>query len=84
MSHSSQKPTFFAVLINSLYGHPRYFKFKQKYQQYGPCFQTIFPFLINMPMQIRTSSGPKFEPCGIPRFTSKSLVLTSLCSMNSV
>ena len=27
---------------------PRYFTFKRKYQQYGPCFQTIFPFLMTM------------------------------------
>ena len=39
------------VFIHSLYGHPRNFKFKQKYQQYGPCFQIIFPFL--MPMIIK-------------------------------
>ena len=32
----------------TLYGHFRYFKFMQKYQQYGPCFQTIFPFLMTM------------------------------------
>ena len=32
----------------ALYGHPRYFKFKRKYQQYCPCFQTIFPFLMTM------------------------------------
>ena len=30
----------------ALYSHPRRFKFKRKYQQYGPCFQTIFPFLM--------------------------------------
>ena len=30
----------------SLYGHLRYFKFKWKYQQYRPCFQIIFPFLM--------------------------------------
>ena len=47
-SNSSQKPLFFAVLIYFLYSHPRYFKLKQKYQQYGPCFQNIFPFLMNM------------------------------------
>ena len=35
------------VLIYALYGHPRHFKFKQKYQQYGSCFQTIFPFLMD-------------------------------------
>ena len=28
-----------------LYGYPRYLKSKLKYQQYGPCFQTIFPFM---------------------------------------
>ena len=38
----------FSVLMYALYGHPRYFKFKRKYQQYGPCFQTIFPFLMTM------------------------------------
>ena len=48
LSNSSQKLPFLAVLIYALYGHPRYFKFKQKYQQYGPCFQTIFPFLVIM------------------------------------
>ena len=31
-----------------LYGHPKNFKFKQKSQQYGPCFQTISPFLMTM------------------------------------
>ena len=34
--------------MHTLYGYPRYFKFKRKYQQYGSCFQTIFPFLITM------------------------------------
>ena len=51
--NSSQKPPFFAVLMFSLYDHPRYFKFKQKYQQCDPCFQTIFPLL--MTMQIYSS-----------------------------
>ena len=32
----------------SLYGQPRNFKFMRKYQQYEPCFQTIFPFLMTM------------------------------------
>ena len=45
---SSQKSQFFAVLMYALYGHPRYFKLKRKYQQYEPCFQTIFPFLMTM------------------------------------
>ena len=40
------KEPFFTVLIYSLYGHPRNFKFKRKYQQYGLCFQTLsFRFL---------------------------------------
>ena len=32
----------------ALYGHSRPFKFKWKSQQYGPCFHTIFPFLMTM------------------------------------
>ena len=48
LSSSKQKSPFFAVLMYALYGHPRYFKFKEKYQQYGPCFQAIFPFLMTM------------------------------------
>ena len=32
----------------AMYGHSGYFKFKQKYQQYGPCFQTIFSFRMTM------------------------------------
>ena len=46
LSNFPQKPLFFAIFMYPLYGHPRYFKFKQKYQQYGPCFQTMFPFLM--------------------------------------
>ena len=30
---SSLQAAIFALLMNSLYGHPRNFKFKQKYQQ---------------------------------------------------
>ena len=30
-----------------MYSHHRNFKFKKKYQQYRPSFQTIFPFLMN-------------------------------------
>ena len=48
LSNFSQKSPFFAVLMYALYSHPRYLKFKRKYQQYGPCFQTIFPFLMTM------------------------------------
>ena len=32
----------------ALYDHPRYFNFKEKYQQYDLCFQTIFPFLMTI------------------------------------
>ena len=32
----------------SLHGHKYRFKFKRKYQQYGPFFQTIVPFLMTM------------------------------------
>ena len=35
-------------LMYALYGHPRYFKFKRKYQQRDPCFETIFPLLMTM------------------------------------
>ena len=38
LSNSSQKLPFFAVLVYSLYGHPKYFKFKRKYQQIRPVF----------------------------------------------
>ena len=48
LSNYSQKLPFFFVLMYVLYGDPRYFKFKQKYQQYGPCFQIVFPFLITI------------------------------------
>ena len=49
LSNSLQKSPFFAALrMHTLHVHTRYFKFKQKYQQYGPCIQTIFPFLMTM------------------------------------
>ena len=38
LSNPSQKLPFFAVLVYSLYGHPKYFKFKRKYQQIRPMF----------------------------------------------
>ena len=52
LSNSSQKTSFFAVLMYSLYGHLRYFKVMRKYQQYDACFQTIFPFLMTLVMSI--------------------------------
>ena len=48
LSNSQQKSSFFAVLMYALYGHPRHYKFKQKNQQSGPYFQTIFPFSMTM------------------------------------
>ena len=45
----------------SLYDHQRYFKFKQKNQQYGPCFQTIFPFLITTENQEISVKSQKFK-----------------------
>ena len=45
-SNSSQKPPFFAVLMYSLYDHPRYFKFNRKHKQYCTRFKTIFRFLM--------------------------------------
>ena len=41
----SQKPPFSPVLMYFLYGHPRYFKVKRKYQQNGPVFWLSFRFL---------------------------------------
>ena len=51
LGNSSQKPLFFAVLMYSLYSHPRYLKFNGIYQQHDPCSQTIFPFLMTMVIQ---------------------------------
>ena len=47
LSTSWKKSPFLAALM-LLYSHPRYFKFKRKYQQYGWCFQNIFLFLMTM------------------------------------
>ena len=44
LSNSSQKSPFFAVLMYALYGHPRYFKLKQKYQQYSTVRVSILSF----------------------------------------
>ena len=38
MQFLNTKATIFAVLMHSLYGQPKYFKFKPKYQQIGPVF----------------------------------------------
>ena len=48
LSNFSQRPPFFAVLMYALYGQPRYLKFKRKYQQYGPCSQTVLSFLMTI------------------------------------
>ena len=42
----SQKSQFCAVLMYSLYGHSRYFKFKQKYQQSARVSRQGFTFLL--------------------------------------
>ena len=47
-----QKLPFFPVLMYALYGNLGYFKFKRKYQRYGWCFQTIFPFLLTMEIKL--------------------------------
>ena len=49
------KQPFFAVLMYSLYSHPRNFKLKRKYQQYSPCFLTIFPFLVTLAKSVNIS-----------------------------
>ena len=58
--------SFFAVLMYALYGHPRYFKFKQKYQQSGPCFQTIFPFLMTMIKETLLHEAVQFAKEHVP------------------
>ena len=78
LSSSSQKSPFFAVLMNALYVHPRYFKLKQKYEQYGPCFQTIFPFLMTMTellMQGGSLSWHVIILCGIKLYDIFLIVL---------
>ena len=42
----------FTVLMYFMYAYPRNFKFKQKYQQDGQCFQTVSPFLMTMVLSI--------------------------------
>ena len=44
LSSSRQKSPFFAVLMYALYGHPRHFKFKQKYQQWTRVSRLSFRF----------------------------------------
>ena len=53
--------------------HPKYFKFKRKYQQYGPCFQTIFPFLMTM-LLLENSANIKCHPVQVKINCSKSLI----------
>ena len=43
-SNSSQKRPLLAPLMYSLYGHPRYFNLKCKYQEYGRVSRLIFRF----------------------------------------
>ena len=52
LCNSSLKLPFFAVFIYVRYGHPKYFKFKRKYQHYDSCFQTIFPILVILQQRI--------------------------------
>ena len=41
------KSNHFSVLMYFVNGHPRYFKFKRKYQQYDPCYPRLsFGFLL--------------------------------------
>ena len=45
---SVSKATIFYCFDVCSHVQPRYFQFYRKYQQYGLCFQTIFPFLMTM------------------------------------
>ena len=38
--------------IQQQHGHPRHFKFKRKYQQYDPCFYTIFHILMTIVLEL--------------------------------
>ena len=55
--NASQQATIFTVLMYFLYGLPINLNFKQKYQQCGPCFQTIFPLWLGNDV----GSGEKTE-----------------------
>ena len=79
LTNSSQKSSFFAVLMYALCGHHRYFKFKGKYQQYGPCFQTIFPFLMAMIQISNRKSAQKVNEKG----TKSSFILQILMSIET-
>ena len=46
LGNFSQYSPYFAVSMCALYDHPIYLMLKRKYQQYGLCFQTIFPLLL--------------------------------------
>ena len=89
LSNSSQKPPFFAVLMYSLYGHPRYFKFKRNYQQYAPCFQTIFPFFMTMILINKLSLIPRSHwldsfPNNLKSSQVTELLQTSIWSLTEV
>ena len=56
---SSLQAAIFAVLIYFLYSYPRNLKFTQKYQQLGPCFQTISPFLMTVEKYATIIDGTK-------------------------
>ena len=45
---SSLKEAISPVFVYSLYGYPRNVTFEWKCQQYVPCFQAIFPFLMTV------------------------------------
>ena len=72
---SLTKPPFYAVLMYSLYGHPRYFKFKRKCQQHGPCFQTIFPFFVTLIFSINHDGAEISVIWFIERSAIKLLIL---------
>ena len=51
-----------------LYGHPRYFKFRRKFQQYDPCFQITFPFLMTMNI-LKKGVVKQVKTCALLRFS---------------
>ena len=54
-----------------------FFKFKQKYQEYDPCFLTIFPFL----MTVMGKDGPCYITNMRPHFLNIGQTFQSLCQV---
>ena len=77
------KHPFFGVLMYSLYGHPN-FDLEQKCQQYGPFFQTIFPFLMSIIQHIMSDANTlMLLQCLIKSWSSFKFIQTYLLGIIS-